>query len=153
MTSNAESDRELILTRELPFPRALVWKAMTDPAHVNRWWGPDGFRNENVAMDFRVGGVWTYDMVGPDGTRYPNRTEFKEIVPPHRLVYDHGDGTKFWFETTITLDEVPGGTLVTLRQLYPDRAFRDEVVETYGAIEGGTQHLANLEAYVREALA
>ena len=30
---------------------------MTDPEHVNRWWGPDGFRNEGVTMDFRGGGT------------------------------------------------------------------------------------------------
>ena len=55
---------------------------MTEPEHQNRWWGPDGFRNEKVTMDFRVGGAWTFDMVGPDGTRYPNCSVFKEITPP-----------------------------------------------------------------------
>jgi hypothetical protein len=36
--------------------------------------------------------------------------------------------------------------LITLRQLYPTRESRDEVIEKYGAIEGGQQHLAMLEA-------
>ena len=27
-------ERELVLQREVPFPRELVWKAMTDPEHV-----------------------------------------------------------------------------------------------------------------------
>ncbi|MBS1183603.1 MAG: hypothetical protein H6Q99_3483 [Proteobacteria bacterium] len=148
-----ESDRELILRREIPFARERVWKAMTDPVHVNNWWGPDGFTSEGVRMDFRVGGVWTFDMVGPDGTRYPNRSVFKEIVPPSKLVFDHGDGKKFWFETTITLAESLGGTLITLRQLFETKAFRDEVVAKSGAIEGGKQHLAKLEAYIRQHFA
>lgn len=133
----------------MPFACELVWTAMTDPAHVNRWWGPDGFTNENVTMDFRVGGEWTYEMVGPDGTRYPSHTVFKEITPPSRLVYDHGDGERMWFETTVTLQAIDGGTLITLRQLYPNRESRDVVVNKYGAIEGGKQHLAKLEAYIK----
>lgn len=147
-----EADRELVLQRDIPFPRELVWKAMTDPVHVNKWWGPNGFTCENVRMNFRVGGVWAFDMLGPDGTRYPNHAVFKEIVPPSKLVFDQGDGTKFWFEMTITLAEAAGGTRVTIRQLYDTKSFRDEVVSKYGAIEGGKQHLAKLEAYIRQHL-
>lgn len=151
MTAN-EKERELVIKREVPFARELVWKAMTEPEHQNRWWGPDGFRNEGVTMDFRVGGVWTFVMVGPDGTRYPNRTVFKEITPPSRLVFDHGDGQRVWFEATIILQESGSGTLITLRQLYPSSESRNEVVEKYDAIKGGEQHLAKLEAYLRENL-
>lgn len=147
-----ESERELVLQREVSFPRELVWKAMTVPEHQNRWWGPDGFRNENVTMDFRVGGAWTFDMVGPDGTRYPNHVLFKEITPPSRWVSDHGDRERVWFESTITLEETATGTLITLRHLFPSRESRDEVVDKYGAIEGGKQHLAKLEAYLRDNL-
>lgn len=145
-----EGQRELMLQREVPFARERVWRAMTEPAHVNSWWGPDGFRNEGVSMDFRVGGSWTFEMVGPDGTRYRNHSVFKEITPPSRLVFDHGDGKRMWFETTVTLEETAVGTLITLRQLYPTRESRDEVVNRYGAIEGGKQHLAKLEAYLRD---
>lgn len=143
-----ESDREVVHEREMPFPRALVWKAFTDPAHVNEWWGPEGFRNVEVQLDLRVGGVWSFVMVGPDGTRHPNRSVFKEITPESRIVYDHGDGEKVWFETTITLTDTASGTLVVQRLLFPTQAFRDEVVEKSGAIEGGRQHMAKLEAYI-----
>ena len=147
-----EDERELVLQREIPFDGELVWKALTDPAHVNQWWGPDGFRNEGVSMDFRIGGAWTFDMVGPDGTRYPNHSVFTEITPPSRLVFNHGDGERIWFEASVTLQESGSGTLLTLRQLYPSRESRDEVVNKYGAIEGGEQHLAKLEAYVKSNL-
>ena len=147
-----EAERELVLQREMPFARELVWKAMTAPEHVNKWWGPDGFINENVSMDFRVGGAWTFDMVGPDGTRYPNHAVFKEIVAPSRLVFDQGDGDRIWFEATITLEATAKGTLIRVRQLYAGKEFRDEVVERFGAIEGGEQHLAKLEAYLRDGL-
>jgi uncharacterized protein YndB with AHSA1/START domain len=92
-------------------------------------------------------------MVGPDGTRYPNHSVFTEIVPPARLIFDHGDGQRIWFIASILLDETATGTMVTLRHLFPTRESRDEVVTKYGAIEGGKQHLAKMEAYVREHLA
>lgn len=150
---NEIEKRTVVLSRDLPFARDLVWKAMTDPDHVNRWWGPDGFRNEDVVMDIRVGGLWSYTMVGPDGTRFPNRVWFKEITPPARMLFDHGDDQRVWFETTVTLEATNTGTRVTIRQVFPTQAERDEVVEKYGAIEGGKQHLAKLEAYVRAHLA
>ena len=147
-----EHDRELVLRRKIPFARELVWKAMTEKEHVNAWWGPDGFKNASVVMDFRVGGSWTFDMVGPNQARYRNHAVFKEITPPSKLVFDHGDGESVWFETTVTLEEQDGGTVVTLRQLFPSRESRDEIVEKSGAIEGGRQHLANLETYIKEKL-
>jgi uncharacterized protein YndB with AHSA1/START domain len=147
--STNENEREVLIQREIPFARELVWKVITEPEHSNKWWGPDGFRNEGVTMDLRVGGTWTFDMVAPDGTRYPNHSVFKVITPPSSLVYDHGDGKRVWFEANITLQEIAGGTLITLRHVFPDKASRDEVVEKYGAIEGGKQHLAKLEAYLK----
>ncbi|MBL8523724.1 MAG: SRPBCC domain-containing protein [Betaproteobacteria bacterium] len=150
---NNEKDREVRLEREVPFKRELVWMALTVPEHQNRYWGPDGFTNENVTMDFRVGGAWTFDMVAPDGTRFPNHVVFTEITPHSRLVFDHGDGQRVWFIASIDLLETARGTLIKLRQLFPSQAERDEVVEKYGAIEGGKQHLAKLEAYLHDHLA
>lgn len=150
--ATATADREVVISRLINAPRNLVWKAMTVPEHQNRWWGPDGFSNEDVTMDFRVGGAWSYVMLGPDGTRYPNHVVFKEITPPSRWVSDHGDGRRVWFESTITLEETPSDTLVTLLHIFPSKESRDEVVNKYGAIEGGKQHLAKLEKYIRENL-
>ncbi len=68
------------------------------------------------------------------------------------MVAPVGDGERVWFEVTVTLEEKATGTLITLRQLYPSRESRDEVVKKYDAIEGGKQHLAKLEAYIKENL-
>lgn len=150
---NPANSRELVLRRELPFPRELVWKAITDPAHMPRWWGPDGFTIENLSLDLRVGGAWTFDMIGPDGTRYPNHSIFTEVTPPSRLLFDHGDGQRVWFQASVLLDATDKGTMVTLKHLFPSREALEEVVRNYGAVEGGKQHLAKMEAYVRENLA
>lgn len=149
----SENNRELELHREIPFPRELAWKAITDPAHMQHWWGPDGFTIEDLTMDLRVGGIWKFIMVGPDGTRFPNHSVFTEITPPSRLAFDHGDGERVWFKATMILEETDFGTRVIIHQLYPSQESRDEVVNKYGAIEGGKQHLQKLETYIRENLA
>jgi uncharacterized protein YndB with AHSA1/START domain len=147
-----EQEREVVLQREMPFPPERIWTAITDPQHMPNWWGPDGFTIENLSIDLRVGGVWAFDMIGPDGTRFPNHSVFTEITPPSKLAFDHGDGQRIWFASTIVLQGTGRGTLITLRHLFPSKAERDEVVEKYGAIEGGKQHLAKLEAYARANL-
>lgn len=139
----------LMHSRWLPAPREVVWDALTDPAKVNVWWGPDGFHNVDVTQDVRVGGVWSFTMIGPDGTRYANHAVYREVTAPERLVYDHGDGATVMFRAEIELTEESGGTRVTLRLTLPDRASRDAVVPY--AIDGGQQTLAKLEAFVRSS--
>ncbi|HEY8127204.1 MAG TPA: SRPBCC family protein, partial [Hyphomicrobium sp.] len=65
--------REIIITRLLNAPRALVFAAFKDPDHITNWWGPNGFSTTTYEMDFRPGGLWLFTMHGPDGTDYPNR--------------------------------------------------------------------------------
>jgi uncharacterized protein YndB with AHSA1/START domain len=37
--AEATPDREIVMTRSFDAPRELVWKAWTDPKHINEWWG------------------------------------------------------------------------------------------------------------------
>ena len=76
-----------IITRIFDAPRALVWKAWTDPAYVMRWWGPKGFTSPLCRIDLRVGGRFTYCMRAPDGRDFYNGGEFLEIVPLEKIVW------------------------------------------------------------------
>ena len=142
-------DREIINTRIVKAPRALVFEAWSDPEHLAHWYGPKGFVTRTISMDFRVGGHWKFTMTGPDGTVFPNTVVYKEITPVERMVHDHGDWEDFTlFEATITFTETDAGTLITLRNLFPTKEARDMVVEKFGAVEGGNQTLARLDAYL-----
>ncbi|HMQ75729.1 MAG TPA: SRPBCC domain-containing protein [Flavobacteriales bacterium] len=152
-TSQLIGDREIIITRSLRAPQALVWKACMEPGHIDRWWGPDGFTNRTRRMDFRVGGEWEYTMTGPDGTVWPNLITYRGIEPVSRIAYDHGDPENpRQFEAELCFEAKDGGTLVTLRTVFPTREARDLVVERYGAIEGGKQTLAHLDEYTRNLM-
>jgi len=115
------SDREMVFTRSFDAPRELVWEAHTDPRHVARWWGPQGFTNTIHEMDVRPGGLWRLTMHGPDGTDYPNESEFTEVVPPERIVFVHHRPVHR-FEMAMTLVDCGGKTALTWRMTFESAA-------------------------------
>jgi uncharacterized protein YndB with AHSA1/START domain len=146
------SDREIVLTRVFDATRELVWRAWTDPQHIVKWWGPNGFTDTIERMDVRPGGVWKHVMHGPDGTDYANDSRYLKVVKPERLVYSLAGGKKdapaTSAEVTVTFEEQGSKTKLTLRMLFPSAEACDTVVKTYGAIEGGNQTLARLAEFL-----
>ncbi len=158
-------DREIVLSRVFDAPRALVFRVWTEREHVARWFGPRGFTTTVHEMDARVGGRWRFEMRAPDGTVFPNRIDYLEIVPPERLVFDHGsdrdDGDDpQQFRVTITFDEQRDGktvhTTVTFAEhqgkttLAVHQVYARATDATRGANAGWTLTLDQLAAYVRE---
>jgi uncharacterized protein YndB with AHSA1/START domain len=146
-----EEERQIVTSRVIAGPRHLVFLAWTEARHLARWFGPHGFTLTTRTFEFRPGGVWEFVMHGPDGTDYPNRVEWREIVAPERIAYRQGghEGDPDAFETTVTFAERTGGTEITLRTLLNTRAQRDHLAEHYHAIEGGRETLERLSIYVR----
>ena len=151
-TNNDTANREVVITRLLNAPQALVYEAWTNPKHVINWWGPDGFTNTFHEMEVKPGGVWDFMMHGPDGTDYPNRIIFKEVLAPHRLAYVHGSGEENdpnEFEVVVTFEPQGDKTLLTLRSIFATQQARDFVIREHGAIEGGNQTINHLEEYLK----
>lgn len=150
---NETADREIKITRVFNAPRALVWTAWTDPKHVVHWWGPNGFTNTIYKMEVKVGGVWDFMMHGPDGTNYPNKIVFTEVVKPELLKFDHGSddpNDPGQFKVTVNFNAVEKNkTEIHMRMLFQTKEARDLVVEKYGAIEGNTQTMNRLEEYLK----
>ena len=147
------ADREIVISRVVDAPRALVWQAWTDPEHVVKWWGPRGFSDTTKQHDFRVGGVWEHVLHGPDGANYPNKSTFKEIIPQESITFSHGggreDGPGASFTATWTFETVEGTkTRVTGRMVFPTAAARDFVAKEFGAVEGGKQTLERLAEHL-----
>jgi uncharacterized protein YndB with AHSA1/START domain len=144
-------DREIVLSRVVAAPRELLFKVWTDPQHLSKWFGPEGFRVETQEIDIRVGGRWRFVFVGPDGKRYDNRMVFLKIEAPCLLEMYHGsdkDDDPGRFRVIVTFDEQSNGkTVVTLRQLHPTKAQRDDKIR-FGAVEFGHQTLEKLARHV-----
>ncbi len=107
-------------SRELHAPPEAVFEAIRDPVRLARWWGPKGFTNTFETFEFSPGGSWVFTMHGPDGTDYPNRSEFLEIVPHALVKLRHVVPPHF--ELTLALTPCPGGTRVDWTQAFEDPA-------------------------------
>jgi len=95
---------------------AQVFVAMSDPARVARWWGPEGFTNTIHQFDFQPGGTWLLTMHGPDGKDYPNESRFTRIVSGKLFEIEHLGGHHFIL--TIELHPSGQGTDVHWRQTF-----------------------------------
>ncbi|PSJ36525.1 SRPBCC family protein [Allosphingosinicella deserti] len=144
------ADREIMISRIIDAPRALVFEAFTQVRHLSRWWGPEGFSTTTRAFEFRAGGEWVFVMHGPDGTDYPEWILWTEIVTPERIALLHGESRddSNAFVSVLTFAAMGDATRIEMLTTFPTRKARDEAVEKYHAIEGGEQTLANLAAYV-----
>jgi len=134
-------DREIVMTRVFDAPRELVFKALTTPELLKRWFGPHGWTLTECEVDLRVGGAWRFLSKGPDGRTMGMRGVYREIVPPERIQYT--ESFDEWVEQgsaliTTTLAERDGRTTLTCVSLAPSREVRDAVIRTgmeHGAAE------------------
>jgi uncharacterized protein YndB with AHSA1/START domain len=105
--------------------RALVFEAWTTPSHVRRWYGTLAV----CEIDLRPGGAWHYVLRGPDGKEHGFRGEYREVVPPERLVdteaYDVEGLRDHPSLVTITFAEHDGTTTMTSVSLYESPEYRD----------------------------
>jgi uncharacterized protein YndB with AHSA1/START domain len=148
----ASAGRELVITRIIDAPRALVFRAWTGPKHVARWWGPHGFTNPVCELDVRPGGAIRIHMCGPDGTLYPMSGAYREVVEPGRLVFtsaalDEEGNPLFEVLNTVTFAGQGGGTALTLRARVV-RSTAEAAPYLEGMEAGWTQSLERLEAHV-----
>ena len=118
----AAAELALTITRTFDAPRALVWKAWTDPEQLMKWWGPEHHPATHLSMDVRPGGVWRNCLRSVEtGNDLWHHGTFREVVPMERLVF-----TFVWEEegergveniVTITFaDEGNNKTRMTLHQ-------------------------------------
>lgn len=104
---------------------AAVFAAIQNPARLATWWGPAGFTNRFALCEFKLGGKWMFDMIGPDGTVYPNESVFTAIEPDRQVVIRHVCAPHFTL--TITLESEAGGTMVRWEQAFDDPAVAEAV--------------------------
>lgn len=154
MTTSPASDRELVLTRIIDAPREKVYRAWTEANLLKQWFAPLPFTTPMAELDVRAGGANTIVMRGPDGTEFPNKGVYLEVVPNERLVFTDAF-TKAWepsekpfFTCVLTFEDVGGKTRYTARARHWTVADR-EAHEKMGFHEGWgqcTDQLAKLVA-------
>ena len=71
--------KKIHIVREFNAPIEKVWKAFTDPELLAKWVAPKPWTIEKHTLDFTVGGVSKYAMVGPEGQVHWMYDEFTAI--------------------------------------------------------------------------
>jgi uncharacterized protein YndB with AHSA1/START domain len=137
--------QDIVIRRVFDAPRDVVFKAMTDPTLIPRWWGPSGMTTEVSEMEVRRGGSWRFVHKDPDGSEYGFRGVYHDVVSPERVVQT------FEFEgapghvtlETMTLEEFDGKTRYQAVSLYDSVETRDIVLQT-GMESGARETLERL---------
>ncbi|MEQ1901420.1 MAG: SRPBCC domain-containing protein [Devosia sp.] len=115
--SASTSDQTLEIIRIFEAPRELVFKLWTQPEHVVRWYGPEGYFLKHCDLNARVGGTYRYCMARPDGYEHWISGTYREISPPERLsvtyVNDY-DGHEMLVE--LKFRDIGGRTEMSFRQ-------------------------------------
>jgi uncharacterized protein YndB with AHSA1/START domain len=80
------ADDQILIEREFAAPARLVWRAVTEPELVRRWWHANCSEMLVCEIDLRVGGSWRYAGRTPSGEEFAFYGEFLELVPHERIV-------------------------------------------------------------------
>jgi uncharacterized protein YndB with AHSA1/START domain len=147
------SNRELVISRIIDAPREKVFKAWTNPELLKQWFAPRPWTTPVAELDVRPGGSSLVVMRNPEGSEFPNRGVYLEVIKNERLVFTDAY-TKAWepsekpfMTVTVTLDDLGGKTRYTARVLHWTVADR-EMHEKMGFHGGWAQCADQLAAVV-----
>jgi len=135
------SDREVVMTRLFDAPRELVFKAYTDPECIPHWWGPRLLTTVIEKQELWPGGGWRFAQTDPEGSVYGFHGEYREVVPPSRVVstFEFEGAPGHVLVETVTFEEEDGKTRLTSHALFANPEDRNGMMEAdmvSGAREG-----------------
>src|SRR5918992_4189955 len=141
------ADTQILITRDFNAPKHLVYRAVTEPELIKRWWNAKRGEVTLADVDLRVGGTWRYVMVTTDGTEVAFHGTYREIVPNEQIVTTEiyempGLTDDDAAVNTMTLTENDGRTTMTLLSEHPNKESRDAVIES--GMEAGMQDAYDL---------
>lgn len=148
--ANAErkSDREIVSSRLIRGPSHLVFEAWAKAELFLKWWVPKTapIRLESCEIDVRTGG--TYRLVFSAGDQTAEFFgKYLEVTPHSRLVWTNEEGgADLATITTVTFEDVNGGTWVVVSDRYPSPEALDDAIATgsVGAMPEQLEQLARL---------
>ena len=152
-TTTSTEGRDLVLTRVMDAPAEKLFRAWTEPDLMKEWFAPAPWTTPAVETDVRVGGSSLVVMRGPDGTEFPNRGVYLEVVPNQRLVFTDAyreawePSDKPFMTVILAFEEQDGKTRYTARVRHWTEADR-EAHEKMGFHAGWTLCTEQLAALV-----
>jgi len=129
------ADDQIFIKRKFAAPKHIVYKALTTPELVKRWWSSDYGEMTVADIDLKVGGKWRYVMVTKDSREVAFHGEYREIVPNERVVSTEAyegvpDADANAAVNTVTLTEADGVTTMTVLVQCPSKDVRDVIINS-----------------------
>ena len=149
-----DPDTDLILTRTVNAPRALLFECWTTPRHLKEFFVPRPHKVVACDLDLRVGGRFntTFDV---EGNTMDNKGVYLEVVPGEKLVFTdtYTEGWKpsaepFMTAILILSDTADGGTSYTAIARHRSPEAR-KTHEDMGFFDGWGTVVMQLEAYAK----
>ena len=147
-TGNEQTELgEVTITRVFDAPREMVFRAFIEPEQLTHFWGPVGISTpvSNITIDPRPGGVFETTMVSDeDGTEYPSKGVFVELVEPERIVWSETD---IGMTQTLTFNDLGGKTELVIHQVNVPEMYR-----TPEALAGFDSYLDRLAEHLARVM-
>jgi uncharacterized protein YndB with AHSA1/START domain len=158
MENTAVAERELVLSRVMHAPAALVFNAWTESSQLEQWWSPPEYETHVREMAVEPDGRTRLIRRDPDGFEYATTLVYADITAAHTLTYmqtDEGDaeqdatafGVAVQFE-----EEGPESTRVTLSLVFKTAELRDRAALECDAGSGAYGALRRLDQFLQEFL-
>jgi uncharacterized protein YndB with AHSA1/START domain len=152
------TDEQIVIEREFDAPKHLVYKALTTPELVKRWFHANRGVVTSVEIDLRIGGKWRYVTEADSIGEFGFHGEYRELVPNERIVWTEffegvPEGVSEEDATTVntaTLTETDRRTTLTVLIQAPNKIARDAIIDS--GMEAGMQDAYDLLEEVASSL-
>jgi uncharacterized protein YndB with AHSA1/START domain len=143
--------QDIVITRVFDAPREIVFKAMTDPELIAKWWGPARYETIVEEADVRPGGVWRFINRDTEGNDFRFHGVFHDITAPERVVqtFEYEGAPGHVSLETATLEDVDGRTKVVAMSVFQSVEDRDAMVQS-GMAEGASETYDRLEKLLQD---
>jgi uncharacterized protein YndB with AHSA1/START domain len=145
--------QELFITRTFDAPRALIFKAHTDPRMIPQWWGPGYLTTIIELLEPKAGGRWRFVQRDPQGNNHGFHGVFHHVSPERIVQTFEYEGAPGHVQLeTMTLEEIDGRTKMTVHSVFQSVEARDAMVGA--GMEGGfNEGMQRLDRLLLEAQA
>ncbi|KAA9089352.1 SRPBCC family protein [Microbacterium radiodurans] len=156
ITTDAEN-LTMTLTADVAAPVDRLWRAFTQPAQLERFWGPPGWPATFTSFDFTVGGHAQYEMTSPQGEKSRGRWEFLAIDEGSgfevldAFADEHGEPMAEFpaMRMTFRFDEMGDGSRLSNVTHFTSAEALEQVV-AMGAIEGSRLAMNQLDLVLQD---
>ncbi|HET7028439.1 MAG TPA: SRPBCC domain-containing protein [Candidatus Limnocylindrales bacterium] len=148
-------ETDIRIERDFDARKDLVYRAVTDPELIRRWWNAKRGEVTVCEVDLRVGGRWRYVMVTTDGMEVGFHGTILELIPGEKVVQTElyempGLAEEDATVNTMELLERDGRTTMTVLQHCRTAEIREAILQS--GMEAGMQDAYDLLEEVARSL-